>query len=566
MPVDPRHNSRKLLEGPDRVVARAMMKAVGFTDESLARPQIGIAHCWIGTMPCNWNHRQLAANAAAGVRAAGGTPIEVNTIAINDGITTGTEGMKTSLISREIIADSIELVARGHMFDGLVTIAGCDKTIPAMAMVLGRLNIPGVMLYGGSIASGHTVGQGGMFCNRSLTIQDIYEALGAYNAGKITESELKDVEDHACPGAGACGGQFTANTMATAYQMLGISAMGSNDIPALDPLKADAAREIGRLAVGLVNEGVTPRSLVTRQSFENAITGVLATGGSTNAVLHLLATANDFLIPLSIDDFDRLSRRTPVLADLRPWGTYTAPEMYAAGGMAVVGKRLLEAGLLHPEENTVTGRSLGEEIARAREPEGQDVIKQLNRALKKEGGIAILRGNLAPGGCVMKVSGQTKRLHSGAARVFEREEEAFTAIKQGLIRPNDVMVLRNEGPKGGPGMREMQLVTGALQGAGLGESVALITDGRFSGATRGFVIGHIVPEAVERGPIAALVDGDTITIDVEQRRLDVALSENQISDRLSHWRAPKSTYSSGVLAKYARLVADASHGAITDLT
>ena len=566
MAVDPRHNSRKLLEGPDRVVARAMMKAIGFTDESLARPQIGIAHCWIGTMPCNWNHRELAANAAEGVRAAGGTPIEVNTIAINDGITTGTEGMKTSLVSREIIADSVELVARGHMFDGLVAIAGCDKTIPAMAMAIGRLNIPGVMLYGGSIASGHTVGKGGMFCDRKLTIQDIYEALGAYNAGRITESELKDVEDHACPGAGACGGQFTANTMATAYQMLGISAMGSNDIPALEPVKADAARECGRLAVELVNKGVTPRSLVTQRSFENAITGVLATGGSTNAVLHLLATASDFGIPLSIDDFDRLSRRTPVLADLRPWGAYTAPEMYAAGGMAVVGKRLLEAGLLHPDEKTVTGRSLGEEIARAREPEGQNVIKRLDRPLKKEGGIAILRGNLAPGGCVMKVSGQTKRMHSGPARVFEREEDAFAAIKEGRIRPNDVMVLRYEGPKGGPGMREMQFVTGALQGAGLGESVALITDGRFSGATRGFVIGHIVPEAAERGPIAALMDGDTITIDVERRRLDVALSDTQVSDRLSKWRAPKSPYSSGVLAKYARLVADASRGAITDAT
>ena len=564
MPIDPRHNSRKLLEGPDRVVARAMMKAIGFTDESLARPQIGIAHCWIGTMPCNWNHRQLAADVAEGVRAAGGTPIEVNTIAINDGITTGTEGMKTSLVSREIIADSVELVARGHMFDGIVTISGCDKTIPAMAMALGRLNIPGVMLYGGSIASGHCVGQGGMFSGRKLTIQDIYEALGAYNAGKITASELKDVEDHACPGAGACGGQFTANTMATAYQMLGISAMGSNDIPAVDSLKSDAARECGRIAVDLVKRGVTPRSLVTRQSFENAITGVMATGGSTNAVLHLLATASDFGITLSIDDFDRLSRRTPVLADLRPWGTYTAPEMYAAGGMAVVGKRLLEAGLLHPEENTVTGRTLGEEIGQAREPEGQDVIKPLDRPLKKEGGIAILRGNLAPGGCVMKVSGQTKRVHSGPARVFEREEDAFTAVKEGRIRPNDVMVLRYEGPKGGPGMREMQLVTGALQGAGLGESVALITDGRFSGATRGFVIGHIVPEAAERGPIAALVDGDTITIDVEQRRLDVALSDTQLSDRLGKWLAPKSPYSSGVLAKYARLVADASHGAVTD--
>ena len=472
--------------------------------------------------------------------------------------------MKTSLVSREIIADSVELVALGHMFDGLITISGCDKTIPAMAMVLGRLNIPGLMLYGGSIAAGRCVGQGGMFSGRKLTIQDIYEALGAYNAGKITASELKDVEDHACPGAGACGGQFTANTMATAYEMLGISAMGSNDIPALDPLKVDAARECGRLAVGLVNQCVTPRSLVTRQSFENAIVGVMATGGSTNAVLHLLATASDFGIPLSIDDFDRLSRSTPVLADLRPWGTYTAPEMYAAGGMAVVGKRLLKAGLLHPEEKTVTGRTLGEEIGRAREPEDQNVIKPLDRPLKREGGIAILRGNLAPEGCVMKVSGQTKRVHSGPARVFEREEDAFVAIKEGRIHPNDVMVLRYEGPRGGPGMREMQLVTGALQGAGLGESVALITDGRFSGATRGFVIGHIVPEAAERGPIAALVNGDTITIDVERRRLDVDLSEAQLSDRLSRWHAPKSRYQKGVLAKYARLVANASHGAVTD--
>lgn len=565
MPVDPRANSRNLLEGPDRAVARAMMKAIGFTDDSLARPQIGIAHCWIGTMPCNWNHRELADKVAEGVRSGGGTPIEVNTIAINDGITTGTEGMKTSLVSREIIADSVELVARGHMFDGLVTISGCDKTIPAMAMVLGRLNIPGLTLYGGSIASGRCVGQSGLFGGRKLTIQDIYEALGAYNAGRISEQELKDVEDHACPGAGACGGQFTANTMATAYEMLGISAMGWNDIPALDPSKAEAALACGRLAVDLVDRGITPRSLVTRRSFENAIAGVMATGGSTNAVLHLLATASDFGVALSIDDFDRVSRLVPVLADLKPWGTYTAPEMYAAGGMAVVGKRLLEAGLIHPDERTVTGRSLGEEIRQAREPEGQAVIKPLGRPLKKEGGIAILRGNLAPGGCVMKVSGQAKRTHTGPARVFEREEDAFAALKQGRIKPNDVMVLRNEGPKGGPGMREMQLVTGALQGAGLGESVALITDGRFSGATRGFVIGHIVPEAIERGPIAAVADDDLITIDVERRRLNVALNDIEVADRLARWKPPASPYARGVMAKYARLVSDASHGAVTDL-
>ncbi|MBV9655996.1 MAG: dihydroxy-acid dehydratase [Acetobacteraceae bacterium] len=565
MAIDPRQRSRILLDGPDRTVARAMMKAVGFTDESLSRPQIGIAHCWIGTMPCNWNHRALAERVAEGVREAGGTPIEVNTVAINDGITTGTEGMKTSLVSRDLIADSVELVARGHMFDGLVTISGCDKTVPAMAMALGRVNIPGCMLYGGSIAAGRCVRSGNPFTGRNLTIQDAYEALGAFNAGKISAEDLQDVEDHACPGAGACGGQFTANTMATACEMLGLSAMGWNGIPAEDTGKLDAATACGRLAVDLVNAGVTPRSIVSRLSFENAISGVMATGGSTNAVLHLLAIAHDFGVALALDDFDRISRNTPVLADLRPWGTYTAPEMHAAGGMAVVGKRLAEAGLLHRGERTVAGCSLGEMIEAATEPLGQPVVRPLNRPLKPQGGIAILRGNLAPGGCVIKLSGQSKSMHTGPARVFEREEEAFAAIKAGHIQPNDVMVLRNEGPKGGPGMREMQLVTGALQGAGLGESVALITDGRFSGATRGFVIGHIVPEAVERGPIAALAEGDQITIDVGRRRLDVALTEAQLADRLAGWTAPPPRYSNGILAKYARLVADASRGAITDL-
>ena len=564
MTIDPRKNSRALLEGPDRTVARAMMKAVGFTDESLARPQIGIAHCWIGTMPCNWNHRDLAARVADGVRAAGGTPLEVNTIAINDGITTGTEGMKTSLVSREVIADSVELVARGHMFDGLVVISGCDKTIPAMAMALGRVNIPGLMLYSGSIASGRCTRKDGLFANRKLTIQDIYEALGAYNAGRISAEELKDVEDHACPGAGACGGQFTANTMATAYQMLGISPMGANDAPALDATRPDTAYACGELAVDLVKRGRAPRDIVTRKSFENAIAGVMATGGSTNAVLHLLATAHDFGVDLAIDDFDRISRRTPVLADMRPWGTYTAPEMHAAGGMAVVGKRLLEAGLLNPGEQTVTGRTLGDEISRAREPAGQQVIRSIANPLKPEGGIAILHGDLAPGGCVMKLSGQTKKFHKGPARVFEREEDAFAAIKNGAIKPNDVMVLRNEGPKGGPGMREMQLVTGALQGADLGDSVALITDGRFSGASRGFVIGHIVPEAAAGGPIAALADGDLITIDVENRRLDVAVTPEEIARRLVAVRPRPPAYPRGVLAKYARLVSDASRGAVTD--
>ncbi|MGD2140991.1 MAG: dihydroxy-acid dehydratase [Burkholderiales bacterium] len=565
MAVDPRHKSRVLLEGSDRAVARSMMKAVGFSDEDLARPQIGVAHCWIGTMPCNWNHRQLAQQVMAGIRAAGGTPIEVNTIAINDAITTGTEGMKTSLVSRELIADSVELVARGHMFDGIVTISGCDKTIPAMAMVLGRLDIPGVTLYGGSISSGKCALPNKVFGERKLTVQDAYEALGAFNAGKISAEEFKDVEDHACPGAGACGGQFTANTMATAYEMLGISPMGWNDVPAMDPQKVQVAFECGKLVMDLVRKGVTPRSVVTQRSFENAITGVMATGGSTNSVLHLMATAHDFGVPLELEAFDRISRKTPVLADMRPWGTYTAPEMYEAGGMPVVGKRLIEAGLLHADEKTVTGRTIAEDIGLASEPSGQDVIKPLSQPLKKEGGLAILRGNLAPGGSVIKISGQTKKLHRGPARVFEREEDAYLAIKEGRIQLNDVMVLRNEGPKGGPGMREMQLVTGALQGSGLGETVALMTDGRFSGASRGFVIGHIVPEAAEFGPIAALRDGDTIIIDVENRKLDVDLSEQQIRDRLTEWRPLPPRYTTGVLAKYAKLVADASKGAVTDL-
>jgi dihydroxy-acid dehydratase len=563
MATDPRQKSRVLLEGPDRAPARAMMKAVGFSDEDLARPQIGVAHSWIGTMPCNWNHRKLAEKVMQGIRAAGGTPIEVNTISITDGITMGTEGMKGSLISREVVADSVELVARSHMFDGLVTISGCDKTIPAMTMVLGRVNIPGLMLYCGSIMFGRCAGTEGAFANRNLTIQDVFEALGAYNAGKISLEEFKDVEDHACPGAGACGGQFTANTMATAYEMLGISPMGWNGIPAVDPRKEEVAFESGKLVMELVRKGVTPRSLVTRKSFENAVAGVLATGGSTNAVLHLPATARDFGLKLSIDDFDRISRRTPVVADLKPWGTYTAPEMYEAGGMAVVGKRLVEAGLLHAGEKTVTGRTIGEEIAAATERPGQPVIKPLAQALKPTGGIVILRGNLAPGGCVIKLSGQTKHEHRGPARVFEREEGAFLAVKEGRIKPNDVIVIRYEGPKGGPGMREMLHVTGALQGAGLGDSVALMTDGRFSGASHGFVMAHIVPEAAERGPIAAVRSGDMIHIDVKKRRVDVEISAAEMKKRLAKWKAPKPRYTSGVFHKYALTVSNASEGAVT---
>ncbi len=563
MAVDPRKRSRVLLEGTDRAAARAMMKAVGFSDQDLSRPQIGVAHSWIGTMPCNWNHRKLAEKVMQGIRAAGGTPIEVNTISITDGITMGTEGMKGSLISREVVADSVELVARSHMFDGIVTISGCDKTIPAMTMVLGRLDIPSLMLYCGSIMFGRCAGTEGPFAGRNLTIQDVFEAIGAYNAGKIPLEQFKDVEDHACPGAGACGGQFTANTMATAYEMLGMSPMGWNDIPATDPRKEEVAFESGKLVMDLVRQGLTPRKIVTRKSFENSIAGVMATGGSTNAVLHLMATARDFGVKLAIEDFDRISRKTPVVADLKPWGTYTAPEMYDAGGMAVVGKRLLEARLLHGSEKTVTGRTIAEEVKAAPEPAGQQVIKPLAKALKAEGGIAILRGNLAPGGCVIKLSGQKKYSHRGPARVFEVEEDAFLAIKKGKIKPNDVIVIRYEGPRGGPGMREMLHVSGALQGAGLGESVALMTDGRFSGATHGFMIGHIVPEAAVRGPIAAVRNGDTISIDVKKRRLDLEVPAGEIKKRLAKWTAPKPRFTTGVFAKYAAGVADASVGAYT---
>ncbi|MCE9683466.1 dihydroxy-acid dehydratase [Halomonas alkalisoli] len=563
MTFDMRHKSRALLEGPDRAPARAMMKGAGFTDEDLARPQIGVAHCWIGTMPCNGNHRVLAEKVMAGIRAAGGTPIEVNTIAINDAITTGTDGMRASLVSREVIADSVELVARGHMFDGLVTISGCDKTIPAMAMVLGRLNLPSLTLYSGSILSGHCTGKTGVFRDRRLTIQDVFEAVGAYNAGRISHEELKDVEDHACPGAGACGGQFTANTMAGAYEMLGLSPVNWNGIPATDPRKETVAEECGKLVMGLVRQGTTPRSLVTRRSFENAIAGVMATGGSTNAVLHLLATARDFGVPLTVDDFDAISRRTPVVADLKPWGTYTAPDMYRAGGMAVVGKRLWEAGLLHAGERTVSGTTIGQQVEEAVEPAGQDVIKPLARPLKLEGGIAILRGNLAPGGCVIKLSGQKKGFHQGPARVFENGEDAFLDIKAGGIESNDVIIIRNAGPRGAPGMPEMLHVTAALQGSGLGETVALVTDGRFSGATHGFVIGHVVPEAAQRGPLAAIVDGDIVTIDVNNRRLDVGVEPDEMRERLANWKAPEPLYRTGVFAKYIQLVADASQGAVT---
>jgi len=556
MTFDVRHKSRVLLDGPDRAGARAMMKAVGFTEEDLSRPQVGVAHAWIQTMPCNFNHRELAAKVKQGIRDAGGTPIEYNTIAITDGITMGTEGMKTSLVSRDLIADTVELVARGHMFDALVTISGCDKTIPGMVMAMARLDIPSVMLYGGSIHYGE-------FQGRRITIQDVFEAIGARNAGKISEEDFKAIENRACPGAGACGGQFTANTMSTAFEMLGVSPMGFNDVPAMSDEKADVAYETGKLVMDLLRRGVTPHRIITRKSIENAIAGVMATGGSTNAVLHLLAVAREAGVRLSLKDFDRISRRTPVLADMKPWGRYTAPEMHAAGGMALVAKRLLEADLLHAGEVTVTGRTIGEEAARAKESPGQDVIHGASDPLKPNGGIAILHGSLAPDGCVIKLSGQQRMDHAGPAKVFNREEDAFAAIKKGKIKAGDIIVIRYEGPRGGPGMREMLHVTGALQGAGLGDKVALMTDGRFSGATHGFMVGHVAPEAADGGPIALLKNGDRITIDVKKRRLDVDLSPAEMKRRRKGWKPPKPRYTAGVLAKYAAHVGSAAEGALT---
>ena len=554
--MDPRHKSRAILEGPDRAPARSYFKAIGFTDEDLARPLVGVAHCWIEVTPCNWNHQKLAEKVKEGVRAAGGTPIEFNTVSVTDGIAMGTEGMKASLVSREVVADSIEVVSRGHLFDAVVAISGCDKTIPGTVMALARLDVPGVMLYGGSIMYGEYQG-------RRLTVQDVFEAVGAFNAGRISREELNGIESHACPGAGACGGQFTANTMATAFEMLGISPMGWNDVPAVDPRKAEVAFETGKLVMELLRKGIRPRQILTRKGFLNAIAGAMATGGSTNVVLHLLAVAREAGIRLSMDDFDRVSRKTPVLADLKPAGRFTAPEMYQAGGMALIARRLLDAGLLHEGEPTVTGRTIGEEARAARETPGQEVIRPLDRPLKPSGGMVILRGNLAPDGCVLKVVGQDRLVHRGPARVFDREEDAFAAVKGGKVKAGDVIVIRYEGPKGGPGMREMLAVTGALQGAGLGASVALLTDGRFSGATHGFMAGHVAPEAAAGGPIAAVRSGDTIVFDVKRRRLDVEIPADELKKRLRAWKAPKPRYTWGVMAKYARLVSSASEGAVT---
>ncbi|HSE94925.1 MAG TPA: dihydroxy-acid dehydratase [Methylomirabilota bacterium] len=556
MTFNPRHRSQVLLDGADRAAARTYFRAIGFGDDDLKKPLVGVAHCWIEITPCNWNHQKLAEKVKEGIRAAGGTPIEYNTVSVTDGIAMGTEGMKASLVSREVVADSIELVARGHLFDAVVAISGCDKTIPGTVMALARLNLPGVMLYGGSIMYGEYQG-------RRLTVQDVFEAVGAHNAGRMSAEELRAIESRACPGAGACGGQFTANTMATVFEMMGISPMGWNDVPAADPRKEEVAFETGRLVMELLRQGVRPRQILTRPAFLNGIAGAMATGGSTNVVLHLLAVAREAGVRLTLDDFDRVSRRTPLWADLKPAGRFTAPEMYQAGGMAVVARRLLDAGLLHADAMTVTGRTIGEEARAARETPGQEVIRPLGQPLKASGGMVILRGNLAPDGAVLKVVGQDRLVHRGPARVFDREEDAFAAIKKGRIKENDVILIRYEGPRGGPGMREMLAVTGALQGAGLGASVALLTDGRFSGATHGFMAGHVAPEAAVGGPIAAVRTGDTIVFDVKRRRLDVELSAAEIKRRLRRVKTPRPRYTWGVLAKYARLVSSASEGAVT---
>ncbi len=548
--------SHDLLVGADRAPARAMLKAVGFTDDDLSKPLVGVANTWIEVMPCNFHLRRLSERVKAGIRAAGGTPIEYNTIAVSDGISMGTEGMKASLISREVIADSIELVARGHLFDAVVALSGCDKTIPGTVMALARLNLPSLMLYGGSIMPGQ-------FQGHDVTIQDVFEAVGKHASGKMTDAELKDLEDHACPGPGACGGQFTANTMAIAFEFLGISPMGRNGVPAMDGRKDDVAFECGKMVMELVKQNLRPRQIITRKSLENAIAAVATTGGSTNAVLHLLAIARESGIKLSIDDFDKINRKVPLLADLKPGGRFAAADLYAAGGTTLVAKRLLEAGLLHGNQPTVTGRTIGEEAANARETPGQQVLRPLASPIKPTGGLVILKGNLAPEGCVVKVAGHSMAKFQGRAKVYEREEDAFVAVKAGQIKPGDVVVIRYEGPSGGPGMREMLGVTAAIVGAGLGDSVALLTDGRFSGATHGLMAGHVAPEAVKRGPIAAVKNGDTITFDIPKRRLDVALSQREIASRLKKVKPPVPRYTSGVMGKYARHVSSASEGAIT---
>jgi dihydroxy-acid dehydratase len=553
---DLRSRSRVILDGPDRAQARAYLKGIGFDDDALRRPIVGVANTWTETMPCNFHLRRLADRVKEGVRAAGGTPMEFNTVAISDGITMGTEGMRTSLISREVIADSIELVARGHMFDAVVALSGCDKTIPGCVMALARLDVPSLMLYGGSIAPGRWRG-------RDVTIQDVFEGIGAHAAGDLSDADLADLEAHASPGPGACGGQFTANTMAMAFEVLGISPTGSSMVPAEDGKKGQVAEDCGRLVLDVLERDLKPSRIITKESLENAIAAGAMSGGSTNLVLHLLAVAHDAGVPLELEDFDRIAWRTPLLCDLKPGGRYVATDLYRAGGVPLVVRRLKEAGLLHGESATVTGQTVGDVADAAEEAEGQDVVRPASDPIKPNGGFAILRGNLAPDGCVVKLSGHDRMEHRGPARVFEHEEQAFKAVMAKSIQPGEVVVIRNEGPAGGPGMREMLHVTAALVGEGLGDSVALLTDGRFSGATHGFMAGHVAPEAPRGGPIAAVRDGDTIVFDVAARELNVELPEAELARRLADYRPPAPKYANGVLGKYAKHVGSAAEGAVT---
>jgi dihydroxy-acid dehydratase len=554
--TDPaKRHSAALTDGVDRAAARAMLKGIGFDDEALARPLVGIATNWIETMPCNWNQRELARHVRRGIIEAGGTPVEFNTIAVSDGVSMGTEGMRASLVSRETIADSIELVARGHLLDGLVCIVGCDKTIPAAVMALARLDLPGLVLYNGSIAPGR-------FRGKDVTIQDVFEAVGAAAAGTMSNGDVHELEGVACPGAGACGGQFTANTMATVVEFLGISPAGLNDVPATDPAKHDAAFEAGRIAMQLVRDDTRPSQVITRDAIENAITAIAATGGSTNGVLHLLAIAYELGIDLTIDEFDRIAARTPIVADIKPGGRFVAVDLHAAGGVALVARELLKAGLVHGDSPNVDGRSLAEIATAVVETPGQEVVVPIETPLKATGGLAILRGNLAPDGCVVKLAGHERLFHTGPARVFDSEEECFAAVKARSLRAGDVIVIRYEGPSGGPGMREMLHVTAAIVGEGLGDEVALITDGRFSGATHGLMVGHVAPEAAHGGPIAAVRDGDTIELDVEARELRLLLSDDEIAARLADVVAPPPRYTKGVFARYAAGVSSASEGAV----
>jgi dihydroxy-acid dehydratase len=551
-----KHRSAAMTDGPSRAPARAMFKAIGLTDADLRKPLVGVANTWTEIGPCNFHLRRLAQEVKEGIREAGGTPMEFNTVAVSDGITMGAEGMRASLVSREVIADSIELVAHGHHLDAIVLLCGCDKTIPATIMALARLNLPGVVFYGGSIMPG-------TFEGHDVTIQDVFEAVGAHAAGRMSDAQLLDIENHACPGAGACGGQFTANTMAMACEFLGVTRLGSASVPAVIAEKDAVARDAGRLAMSMLERGLRPRDIITRQALENAIAGVAASGGSTNAVLHLLAIAREAGVPLELADFDQISERTPLLADLKPGGKYVATDLYRAGGAAVLAKRLLDAGLFHGEPITVTGKSMAEELAGVKETAGQDVIRTFDNPLKATGGLVILKGNLAPDGAVMKVAGYAKKQHKGPARVFDSEEATFAAVQSGSIKPGDVVVIRYEGPSGGPGMREMLGVTGAIVGAGLGDTVALLTDGRFSGATRGFMAGHVAPEAAHGGPIAFVRDGDIVTFDLDTRELSMAVSDDELATRKEGWRAPEKRYPTGVFAKYAKLVSSAALGAVT---